>query len=76
VQHCNHDIKVSCYDETIETDYQLKIHKNRKVACTYRLSAEEKDRIFEIIAVSRKNGKKLSENQIVRIAINSYGENF
>jgi len=66
----NHTVmKSSNYDNMVSTIYKS-ITEIGKEASTYRLSLNEKNELTRIIFSLRMCGLRISENEIVRIAIN------
>lgn len=63
------DSKLICNQIDLVKDIKWKIREFGREASTYRLSLEEKNSIIEVIYDFRKKKVRISENDVIRIAI-------
>lgn len=64
------------YHDSMIASIAKSVREVGKEGCTYRLTQREKNALFEIIYHFRKQNRRLSENDIARIAINFLIEDF
>jgi hypothetical protein len=75
MQPCNHDTTLSVQEETIETVRKAVKHIGKEAA-THRFTLDEKQMLADIEYTYRRHGVRTSENEITRIAINYFAEDY
>jgi hypothetical protein len=70
IENHSEDSMPSCYQDTMVDIIRRAINEIGKEASTYRLTHQEKKAILEINYSYLLRGIKVSENEIIRIAIN------
>jgi len=66
----NHGAVVSRYHDTVIEAVRKSVKEFGKEAATHRFTAEEKQKIADIVYDYKRKGIRTSENEIARIAIN------
>ena len=76
MQPRNHEITTPAEDETIEEKVRKAVKQMGKEAATHRFTLDEKNALADIEYRYKRQGIRTSENEITRIAMNYFVEDY
>src|SRR6266704_786603 len=76
MQPRNHETTIPAHEETIEEKVRKAVKQIGKEAATHRFTLDEKNALADIEYRYKRQGIRTSENEITRIAINYFVEDY